>query len=233
MEPLDNMMWHAMTGPQRHLSEGDEHARRYPVDVGPFNAVPDEPTVEDYRALGKLVGASNVALLFRGDAVAPAGWDVLGTINGVQMVGPAAPMATSGDAGIVTLGTDDVEEMIALTSRTKPGPFAPRTHELGVYLGVRVDGRLVAMAGQRAQTYDYVEISAVCTDAAFTGRGLGSLLVNAQIELIAAAGKQSMLHTSAENSRAIALYEHLGFQHRRDVGGVLMRVPETSVNHED
>jgi ribosomal protein S18 acetylase RimI-like enzyme len=220
------MMWHAMSGPQRDISEGDERARRYPVDVGPFSALPDELTADDYRALGDLVGPGNVALLFRGEASAPEGWEVLGTIDGVQMIGPTSPVVPTNDSRIVTLGPEDVEEMVSLTSRTKPGPFAPRTHELGVYLGIRVDGRLVSMAGQRAQTNEYIEISAVCTDEEFIGRGLGRALINAQIEAITAAGKAPMLHTSAGNARAIALYEHLGFQHRRKVGGVLMRVPQ-------
>ena len=226
MDPLDNMMWHAMSGHQRVISEGGDHARRYPVDVGPFSAVPDHPTSEDFVALGELVGVGNVAILLRGDAIAPDGWEVLGSITGVQMIGPTSPISASRDERILTLGSDDVEEMVSLTSRTKPGPFAPRTHELGVYLGIRIDGRLVSMAGQRAQTNDHVEISAVCTDQEFVGRGLGRTLINAQIQVIAAAGKLPMLHASADNARAIALYEYLGFQHRRNFGVVVTRVPE-------
>lgn len=224
MEPLDNMMWHALCGPQGHLSQGDERARRYPTDVGPFSAVPDEFRTEHLEALRGLVGPGNVAVLFRGEVAAPEGWEVLGLINGVQMIGPLrAPYPK--DPRIVTLGASDADEMVSLASQTKPGPFARRTWVLGTYLGIRIDGRLVAMAGQRAVTTEHVEISAVCTDPNYTGRGFAGALVQAQIETIISQGKQPMLHAAADNVRAIALYEHLGFSLRRTVGGVIMRAP--------
>ena len=115
--------------------------------------------------------------------------------------------------------------MMSLTQRTKPGPFGTRTVELGTYLGIRRDGNLVAMAGQRARTSSHVEISAVCTDENFTGQGMGRTLVEAQIAHILKGGMTPMLHTSAENARAISLYEYLGFQHRRGIEGVVMRAP--------
>lgn len=224
MDPLDNIMWHSLNGFHASLALGDAHARRFPSDVGPFGAVPDQPTSKDYAALRELIGASQVTTLFRGDVAVPVGWDVLGTINGVQMVGPTSVEETI-DSRIITLDVADVPEMMALTSRTKPGPFAERTIELGTYLGIRIDDRLVSMAGQRAQTNEHVEISAVCTDDAYVGQGLGRALIGAQVATIINAGKLPMLHTSAGNARAIALYEFLGFQHRRTVTGVIMRAP--------
>ena len=50
---------------------------------------------------------------------------------------------------LLELGDADVPEMLALTELTQPGPFGPRTHDLGRYIGIRVDGRLAAMAGER------------------------------------------------------------------------------------
>jgi ribosomal protein S18 acetylase RimI-like enzyme len=225
LESLDNMMWHALTGPHAQLAEGDECARRYPLDVGPFCAVPDVPTDEHFESLRALVGPGGVATILRGEVTAPEGWEILGTIDGVQMVGPATPMAVVDDPGVVPLGFDDVEAMVSLTSRTRPGPFARRTWELGTYLGVHRDGRLVAMAGQRARTSEHVEISAVCTDDAFVGRGLGAALMVAQVNAIIASDLTPMLHAAASNARAIALYERLGFRLRRTVSGLVMRSP--------
>jgi ribosomal protein S18 acetylase RimI-like enzyme len=209
------------------FSQGNAKARRYPPDVGPFCAVPDDPDTEHFAALRALVSPGGVALLFRGEVDVPNGWDVLATIHGVQMIWPSDSPFEDDDPRIVTLNKEDVDEMMSLTARTKPGPFAPRTVELGTYLGVRIDGQLVAMAGQRARTNDHVEISAVCTDPMFAGQGLGRALMNAQIHVILDEGMTPMLHTSADNDRAIALYEYLGFTHRRDVGGVVMRAPLT------
>jgi ribosomal protein S18 acetylase RimI-like enzyme len=225
VEPLDNMMWHAMNGPQRNLAEGGELAKRYPSDVGPFCAVPDEPTGEHFDALRTLVGPGNVATILRGELRPPEDWEVLGTIDAVQMIGPSELVNGADDARIATLGVDDVEEMMSLTSRTKPGPFARRTWELGTYLGIRVDGRLVSMAGQRARTNEHVEISAVCTDEAFVGRGLGRALILAQVNAVIKEGKLPMLHAAANNGRAISLYEFLGFHLRRPIGGVIVRAP--------
>jgi predicted GNAT family acetyltransferase len=187
--------------------------------------VPDEPLPEHFDALRTLVGPGEVALLFRGELTVPEHWEVLGTFVGVQMVWPVDSAPDAIDEEIITLDRKDVEEMMSLTQRTKPGPFATRTVELGTYLGIRRHGRLVAIAGQRAKTASHVEISAVCTDGDFVGQGMGRALVEAQIAIILAEGMTPMLHTSAENARAIALYEYLGFHHRRNVAGVIMRAP--------
>jgi ribosomal protein S18 acetylase RimI-like enzyme len=219
------MMWHALGGPQRYLAEGDDRARRYPIDVGPFCAVPDEPTAEHYEALRDLIGPGTVAVLLRGEVEVPEGWEVLAPVSAVQMIGPLVSVGIPDDPRITLLGSADVEEMMSLTSRTKPGPFERRTWELGTYLGIRIGGRLVAMAGQRAQTNDHVEISAVCTDEKFVGQGLGRAMVLAQIDAVVASGKVPMLHAAATNYRAIALYERLGFRHRRTLGGVVVRAP--------
>jgi ribosomal protein S18 acetylase RimI-like enzyme len=219
------MFWYALNGQQRQFSLGDDRARRFRDGVGPFCALPDEASAENCAALEELVGPGNSAVLFRDDLTYLAAWEVIGTINAVQMIGPTAPLGHDVHPRVSTLGVDDVDDMMSLTSRTKPGPFLKDTWQLGTYLGIRIDGRLVAMAGQRAQTLDYVEISAVCTDNEFTGRGLARALVLAQVEIILSAEKVPMLHASETNTRAIALYEAWGFQHRRTIHGAVMRTP--------
>jgi predicted GNAT family acetyltransferase len=215
-------MWHSLEGPHRHVAQGDERARRYPVDIGPFAALPDEPQPEHFEALRDLVGPEGTAVLFRAEVTAPNDWELLGSIDGVQMVWPSESLLEF-DARIITLGHDDVADMMGLAEETKPGPFGPRTVELGTYLGIRLDWQLAAMAGQRARTSEHVEISAVCTRAMHAGQGLGRALMNAQIRLILEEERIPMLHASASNLRAIALYEHLGFRHRRSVNGVIIR----------
>ena len=74
--------------------------------------------------------------------------------------------------------------MMALVKRTEPGPFLPETYRMGTYLGIRDRGRLIAMAGERLQLGDAVEISAVCTDPDHQGRGLAASLVGELISRI-------------------------------------------------
>jgi len=115
--------------------------------------------------------------------------------------------------------------MTALVKRTKPGPWRPRTIEMGRYVGIRIDGELVAMAGERLRPAGWVEVSAVCTDERFRGRGLGSRLIRAVGAGIVERGELPMLHASAENVSAIRLYESMGFVFRRNREFLRVRAP--------
>jgi predicted GNAT family acetyltransferase len=115
--------------------------------------------------------------------------------------------------------------MLDLVGRTKPGPFLPRTVELGTYLGIRRDGALVAMAGERLHPPGWTEISAICTDEAFRGQGLATRLVHAVAAGIRERGETPFLHASADNTNAIRLYESLGFRLRRSATFLAARVP--------
>jgi predicted GNAT family acetyltransferase len=115
---------------------------------------------------------------------------------------------------IQQLGEPDVPEMLALTKLTKPGPFAKRTREMGDYFGIRVNGELIAMAGERLHLPGHTEISAVCTHPDHLGHGYATALITWLMERISNRGEQAFLHVRAENARAVALYERLGFQKR-------------------
>lgn len=130
------------------------------------------------------------------------------------------------DAEAVRLGPADVPDMLDLVERTQPGPFEPRTVELGTYLGIRRDGALVAMAGERLHPPGWTEISAVCTDPGHRGEGLATRLILAVAHGIRERGETPFLHTAASNTGAIRLYESLGFRLRRRVRFMAARVPE-------
>jgi predicted GNAT family acetyltransferase len=115
--------------------------------------------------------------------------------------------------------------MLDLVARTQPGPFRPRTIEMGTYLGIRRGGALVAMAGERLHPPGWTEISAVCTDPAFRRQGLASRLVLAVAAGIRARGETPFLHAAASNTTAIRVYEALGFRLRRRTTFATLRVP--------
>ena len=171
--PLDQPIWTALTTTQQALAEGDGRARRYPTLITPFADMP-EMSAGNFAALSALMAPQDIAVLFTPDAVPPpAEFKVMLADTGEQMIG--TPVETpANDVEIVTLGVDDVPAMIELTALTKPGPFSARTHELGTFLGIRVEGQLVAMAGERMKPAEYTEMTAVCvtrsTAAAATGR---------------------------------------------------------------
>jgi predicted GNAT family acetyltransferase len=126
-------------------------------------------------------------------------------------------VAAQPDDEAVALGADDVPEMLELVARTRPGPFRTGTHRMGGYLGIRLGGVLIAMAGQRMHPPGWVEISAVCTDPDHRGKGLAARLVRAVAAGVRAGGDVPFLHVAAANTGAIRLYRQLGFTQRREV----------------
>ncbi|HET9972477.1 MAG TPA: GNAT family N-acetyltransferase [Streptosporangiaceae bacterium] len=223
--PLDNPVLSSLTGPHSRFAERRGNVLRYPVDVCPFVALPDVPGEGDWSDAGGLAGAGAWLPLAAIEVSPPAGWEVRLIGEGVQMTGDDLDAAADPEA--VSLGAADVPEMLELTARTKPGPFLPRTFELGTYLGIRRDGRLVAMAGERLHPAGWTEISAVCTDEEWRGQGLAARLIRAVGAGIRARDEVPFLHALATNA-AIGLYEELGFRHRLSVLFAVVRVPRTA-----
>ncbi|SEP04514.1 GNAT family N-acetyltransferase [Amycolatopsis saalfeldensis] len=220
---LGNAAWASLTGPHAHFAERKGQVLRYPVDVAPFLAVPDEPDEHVWRDIADLAGPGAVVPLPAQAGPPPPGWEVLRAAAGVQLVDDR--VAAAPDPEAVRLTAADVPEMLDLVARTKPGPFRPRTVALGTYLGIRRDGALVAMAGERLHPPGWTEISAVCTDPAFRGRGLAARLVHAVAAGIRDRGETPFLHAAATNTNAIRLYETLGFRLRRRTVLGRARVP--------
>jgi ribosomal protein S18 acetylase RimI-like enzyme len=225
VEPLDNPVWHALTGPHAQFSEGNSLALRYQPDVAAFSALPDEPGVDAWNALAALVGPGGAAVIFRPSPLAiPSGWVVPIRMDTLQMV--ATEKFGEPDPTFSRLGAGDVDEMFGLVERTRPGPFAQRTVELGTYLGLRSDAnRLVAMAGERVHPAGYTEISAVCTDAEVRKHGLATRLMRAVAAGIEARGETAMLHVLSENHSAIRVYEALGFEVRASFETIIVQAP--------
>jgi predicted GNAT family acetyltransferase len=157
----------------------------------------------------------------------PPGWRTLSVLDAIRFVAPAtlSEVASARGAEVVRLGAEDGPEMLDLAERTDPGPFRARTLELGGFVGVRQDGRLVAMAGQRIQPPGWSEITAVCTDPSVRGQGLGATVVRAVNADVAGSGRRSFLHVMRANAVAIGLYERLGFTPHEDVQVRVVRPP--------
>ena len=221
--PLDNPARSSLEGPHAHFAERRGNVLRYPVDVSPFAALPDEPTDTDWADIAALAGPGEVVPLAGVAVPPPDGWEVVMRGAGVQLVGEGVEGSYADDA--IRLGPADVPEILGLIERTKPGPFLQRTIELGTYLGIRRNGALVAMAGERLHPPGWTEISAVCTDEAFRGQGLATRLVLAVAAGIRDRGEVPFMHGAADNTNAIRLYESLGFRLRLTSSFLAARVP--------
>ena len=220
--PLRNPAWTSLIGPHAHLAEDLGLARRYPPDVSPFTGISDPDDLQAWHDLRALVGPGGFGVITGWDGEAPAGWVIVEGGQGVQITGE--DVAGAPDDELLVLTDADVPDMLDLVKRTEPGPFEVRTIELGGYLGIRSDdGRLAAMAGRRLHPPGWVEISAVCTDAEFRGRGYAGRLVLAVAHGIRRDGQVPFLHAADSNAGAIRVYERLGFRVRRRPSFVLVR----------
>jgi ribosomal protein S18 acetylase RimI-like enzyme len=220
--PLDDPIRGGLLGAHARFAERQANVLRYHPDVAPFLAFPEDPDEADWAAAAEFVGPGGLIPLRGAEATPPDGWEIVSGGKGVQMV--AETLRPEEDPEAVVLSAADVPEMLALVGRTRPGPFRPRTVALGTYLGLRRDGTLVAMAGERMHPDGWTEISAVCTDEQWRGHGFGSRLVRAVAVVIMARGDHPFLHAVATNP-AIRLYEELGFTLRRTSEFTSVRVP--------
>lgn len=222
--PLDDPVRSALTGPHAHLAQRRGRIVRYPPELLRFIAIPDPPTAADWADVAALVGPEQAPVA--GVVVAPPdGWETTPYgPAGLQLVdGGVAPWV---DDEAVRLGPADLPEIVEFVARNRDGRgFAPRTLELGVYLGIRRGGALVAMAGERLRPVGWSELSAVCTDAAHRRQGLATRLVRALTTAVRRRGDTAFLHVRGDNPDARALYERVGFRVRRPISMAVVHLP--------
>lgn len=213
---LDRPVWESLASRQAPLSLGGTLAKRYQRDVNLFASARDDSAAA-LDALAALVEpGEHVYVLQVPEIAVPSRLCATRTALGVQMLATRSIDAVAAD-DVVLLGDADAPEMLALAQLTQPGPFLARTHVMGTFRGIRIDGRLAAMAGERMRTPGYTEVSGVCTHPDFRGRGLARRLSAIVANAIHARGETPFLHAWKDNRPAIALYEQLGFRLRAEV----------------
>lgn len=210
MSSLDNVFWQSLSGPHRAWAAGSATALRYAPGFSPIAAfaTPRDP---DLAALAPHCAPGERLYCADWDGPAPAGWRIELEATMVRMAWHGDAPAADPAFDPVPLGPAHVDAAMALADLTRPGPFGPRTLEMGDYLGVFDDGRLVAMAGERTRTRVAREVSGVCTHPDFQGRGLARRLMNVLVARQLARGERPFLHVMSANGSARALYERMGF----------------------
>ena len=222
-----NPIWHALRLKHKHLAVEAGSARRYPADVVPFAAVArrDRAAFRDLHTL--LAPNDPVWLADDGGEVGP-GLRIESRLPCLQMVlrsGITPPPAAAPTFDVVPLTAADAADMVALTDVAFPGFFRAKTHVMGAYCGVRIDGELAAMGGERLRIEHYSELSAICTHPKHRGKGLASSIIWHLVRDHRRDGRVSWLHVGAENLQAIQLYRALGFEAARTL--TLRRVSRT------
>jgi len=214
---LDDPVWSCLTTRHAHFARGDALARRYVESVSPIGALSGAGAAH-VAALEALVAVGeDIALIGPAVPALAANWEVLYASRIVQMIRSDRSPLPEGDIEVSPLAAADIEEMLELVELTKPGPFRPRTIELGTYIGARLQGRLVAMAGERMWIGGFREVSAVCSHPDVQGRGYARALVGRIVNRMLARGETPILHVDRPNARAIEMYLALGFVTRAEL----------------
>lgn len=209
-DPLDRAVWNALTTRQASLAIREGGVLRFDPDHALFAAAGPNATDDDWVSLARSTGP---LALFETDPVVPRGLVEVDRIDCQQMVCDA--LTPGGREVDWTPLTDaDGPEMLALATLTRPGPFLAKTHRLGSFIGVRHEGRLVAMAGERLTLDGFTEVSGVCTHPEYRGRGHAGALMRQVARRILDRGDVVFLHARFGHDATIAFYETLGFRRR-------------------
>ncbi len=196
MHPLDNVIWQALGTRHARFAHGNGLARKFVPEVSSLAGFLD-PTPAAYDALASLMGDGEVAALaLQAPREPPSGWAVVGAAPMLQMVHQGDLVSSAKDSS-------DPPSIVELSSVDAPEIF-----------GIRCNGALVAMAGERLKIPGFTEVSAVCTHRDHTGRGYARILMTEVMRRIRSRGETTFLHVRQDNVRAIELYQRLGFAER-------------------
>lgn len=212
---LDNPFWSSLQTRHRAIALNAGEVARFPAEYAPFLGVANADVTASKLLDALLAPEESVYLL----GVVPAlndDWQLEAFRPLAQMI-CEAPLEVIDGPEIIPLADEHRADVLELTSRIYPHYFRQRTMDLGRYFGIYQDGKLAAMIGERLGADSHQEISAVCTDPDFNGRGyarrLLAMLSNDNLER----NRLPFLHVSHENSRALSLYENMGYRIRRDI----------------
>jgi ribosomal protein S18 acetylase RimI-like enzyme len=217
MHALDNPIWTALTTKQATLAHSAALARRFPPEMTLLGALAAN-TAMAFDSLAQLIQRDSVTLYFLAPPNLAAGWEVVRAVELHQMVQESAvalPAQNDSAPQVVELTTSDLPEMTEIYAATRPGrALCQRIQKLGTFLGVRDEGKLVAMGGMRLHFAGHREITTVATQPEFEGRGYGTAVMRALVERIHSRGERPFLTVRTDNSRAIHIYRKLGFTER-------------------
>jgi len=211
-----NPVWSALHTKHRHFALTAGDACRYPADVAPFAAVAS-PSADALLQLHSLLAPGESVWIVGESYPQPAKLAFEQTLLCLQMVLPAELVPPASTIEILPLSNDHAPEMVALTDLAFPGFFRSRTCEMGSYFGIRSNGQLIAMGGERFTLEGYPEISGICTHPDHRGKGYAESLIWHLVRNHRREGLVSWLHVSATNQRAIDLYRRMGFTEVRRV----------------
>jgi ribosomal protein S18 acetylase RimI-like enzyme len=215
LELLDNIAWHALSGAHARFAVAAGRARRYAAGFSPIIGFADV-RAPDFAALAGVCASGEKFYTEGWSGLPPAGWHIDADATMFKMLWDAPCPDEDAAPEAVLLGPQHAQQALDLATLTRPGPFGPRTIELGEYYGIFQGERLLAMAGERMCAGNWREISGVCTHPDFQGRGHGRRLMLKLVRRELQRGEAPFLHVMSSNHGARSLYARMGFRDYRE-----------------
>jgi GNAT superfamily N-acetyltransferase len=222
---LDNVIWHCLSGSHLNYSDGTDEARRYSKGFSPIVGFANLAR-PNFDALSRFCEPGEHFYCEGWPGAVPDGWKIDHESTVLRMIweGPMASVDEAPEAS--PLSQAHASQALELANLTRPGPFGPRTIELGDYFGLFEGERLIAMAGERLCADSCREISGVCTHPEFQGRGFARRLMRKLIRREMQRNETPFLHVMHDNTNARRLYEQMGF---RDYREMVVRIISLSI----
>jgi GNAT superfamily N-acetyltransferase len=212
---LDNIVWHALSGPQKKFSLGTDDVRRFAPGFSPIIGFANSKD-PNLNALVPFCYPGEHFYCGEWSGPVPDGWQIEEESTMFRMLWNGSTPATDDAHEAIQLGPEHAVQALELATLTRPGPFGLRTIELGDYFGFFEGDCLLAMGGERFYAGSYREISGVCTHPDFQGRGLARRLMTKLIHCQLRRNETPFLHVMRDNTHARELYKRMGFRDYRE-----------------
>lgn len=213
---LNRPAYSALKSRQSHLAQTNGGAIAFEPEFAAFAGL-DENCPSAFGDLAKLkIGDAGFWFLETEIIEPPKNFTLEKTAHCKQMIFDHE-VEIENDVEVVELNQKDAKAMHELALLCQPGPFFARTNEMAQFIGVKIDGKLASMMGERLQIDGYSELSALATHPDFQGKKWGKYLFNLVTKRILARGQIPFLHVYAWNEIGIRNYEKLGFRLRQDI----------------
>lgn len=213
---LKNPVWHSLNETHKSFSIQYNDVQFYDPNICPFGAFTN--TEKTKNALNEYVKLTDKFFLVSENETPTFDTSKIllyKKIDGIQMVLQNLQEVEITE-DIVPLKEKHIDEVYNLVWLVMPGYYKKRTFDMGKYFGIFKNNQLVCITGQRMQTNDFIEISAVVTHPDYTRRGYAKQLTQYVTKDILKDNKHPILHTNKGNP-AIKLYEKIGYEITRDM----------------
>ncbi|MCF7560211.1 GNAT family N-acetyltransferase [Sabulilitoribacter multivorans] len=211
-DELDNPVWNALTDVHTNHAIDYGNVKFYHPEYAPFGAyINNQDTSEAIQKHAKLI---DTFFVVANEPKLPPNFKPAVKYVGLQMI-IYNKINHPIEEQIIEINKTHYNQLIELVKLVYPEYFKPKTNSLGTYYGIFKNNKLVAVTGERFQTKNFIEISAVITHPDHTGKGYAKQLITYTVDGIFKKNKIPFLHVDVTNTGPIALYKKMGFVVRR------------------